>query len=90
MMYKSLGIQIIGIYTDLFYLVNMPEGWTITNEGLWYDVKDNEGNKVIHFFSRLMVRDGDAYVSSINIPEVKSENDDKSLVKCSKKGINSN
>lgn len=86
MMYKLLGIQIIGIYTDLFYLVNMPEGWTITNEGLWYDVKDNEGNKVIHFFSRLMVRDSDAYVSSINIPEVKSnKNNEKTLVRCSKK-----
>lgn len=43
------------------------------NEGLWYDVKDNEGNKVIHFFSQLMVRDGDAYVRSINIPDEKKD-----------------
>lgn len=73
LMYNLLGIEIIEEYDDLFYRVNIPEGWTVTNEGYWNYVKDAEENNIISYFYDSKFYDRDAYVRSINIPDEKKD-----------------
>ena len=80
LMYNLLGIEIIEERDDLFYRVNMPEEWTVTNKGYWNYVKDKDGADVITYFYRSLFYDRDAYVRSINIPDEKKD-DIKRLIK---------
>ena len=73
LMYNLLGIEIIEERDDLFYRVNMPEEWTVTNKGYWNYVKDKDGADVITYFYRSLFYDRDAYVRSINIPDEKKD-----------------
>lgn len=73
LMYKLLGIEIIEEYDDLFYRVNMPEKWTVTNKGYWNYVKDKDGADIITYFYNSLIYDRDAYVRSINIPDEKKD-----------------
>ena len=73
LMYNLLGIEIIEERDDLFYRVNMPEEWTVTNKGYWNYVKDKDGVDVITYFYRSLFYDRDAYVRSINIPDEKKD-----------------
>ena len=80
MMYKLHGIEIIEEYDDLFYRVNIPEGWTVTNEGYWNYVKDAEENNIISYFYDSKFYDRDAFVSSIATPKEKTD-ESKLLIK---------
>lgn len=73
LMYNLLGIEIIEERDDLFYRVNMPEEWTVTNKGYWNYVKDKDGADVITYFYRSLIYDRDAYVRCINIPDEKKD-----------------
>ena len=73
LMYKLLGIEIIEEYDDLFYRVNMPEKWTVTNKGYWNYVKDKDAADIITYFYNSLIYDRDAYVRSINIPDEKKD-----------------
>ena len=77
MIYKSLGIIIIEEYDDLFYKVNLPEGWKIENEGYFNYVKDSEGNVIIGYMYDSKFYDRDAYVDTINVPEEEITEDTK-------------
>ena len=73
LMYNLLGIEIIEERDDLFYRVNMPEEWTVTNKGYWNYVKDKDGEDVITYFYNSLIYDRDAYVRSVNIPDEKKD-----------------
>lgn len=68
MLYKMLGIEIVEEYDNLFYRVNLPEGWTNENNGYCNNVKDSDGNIVIEYFYDSKFYDRDAYVSTVNTP----------------------
>ena len=73
LMYNLLGIEIIEERDDLFYRVNMPEEWTVTNKGYLNYVKDKDGEDVITYFYNSLIYDRDAYVRSVNIPDEKKD-----------------
>lgn len=70
-LYKEIGIQIIEEYNYLFYRVNLPEGWSVENDGYWNNVKNQNGNIVIEYCYNSKFYDRDAYVVKINIPKEK-------------------
>lgn len=61
--YERMGIKIIGEYDDLFYSVELPEGWEIkaTGHSMWNDVFDNKGRKRISFFYKGAFYDREAF-----------------------------
>lgn len=61
--YAKMGIKILGEVDDLFYSVELPEGWKIkaTNHSMWNDVLDNNGHKRISFFYKGAFYDRDAF-----------------------------
>lgn len=61
--YERMGIKIIEEYDDLFYTVELPEGWEIkvTEHSMWNDVVDNNGRKRISFFYKGAFYDRDAF-----------------------------
>lgn len=65
--YKQIGIEIIEEYDDLFYRVNLPEGWSIESNGYWNNVKDSNGNTIIKYFYDSKFYDRCAYVNTVNI-----------------------
>lgn len=65
--YEQIGIEIIEEYSDLFYRVNLPEGWSIESDDYWNEVKDCNGNTIIRFFYDSKFYDRNAYVDTINI-----------------------
>lgn len=50
--YEKMGIKVIKEYDDLFYSVELPDGWEIkaTDHSMWNDVVDDKGRKRISFF----------------------------------------
>lgn len=50
--YERMGIKIVEEYDDLFYTVELPDGWEIksTDRSMWNDVIDDKGRKRISFF----------------------------------------
>lgn len=71
MLYKQIGVEIIEEYDSLFYSVNLPEGWTLENNGYMNYIKDTNGNTVIEYFYDSKFYDREAYVKNVNIIEEK-------------------
>lgn len=61
--YEKMGIKIVGDYDDLFYSVELPDGWKIksTDHSMWNDVIDNKGHCRISFFYKGAFYDRDAF-----------------------------
>lgn len=61
--YEKMGIKVIEDYDDLFYNVELPEGWEIkaTDHSMWNDVLDSKGRKRISFFYKGAFYDRDAF-----------------------------
>lgn len=61
--YEEMGIQIVGVYNDLFYLVELPKGWKIreTDHSMWKEVVDDHDRKRISFFYKGTFYDRDAF-----------------------------
>lgn len=50
LIYKRLGIKILGRKNNLFYKVELPSGWTIENMGSWYYLLDQKHNCILEFY----------------------------------------
>lgn len=62
--YESMGISIVGDYSDLLYSVHLPDGWEIKSNGMyWSDVIDDKGRKRMSFFYKGGLYDRDAFVN---------------------------
>lgn len=62
--YSKMGILIIEQCDDLFYSVELPDGWKIKpSDRLWNDVYDNQGRKRLNFFYKGAFYDRDAFVN---------------------------
>ena len=63
--YERMGIRIVGKYDDLFYSVELPEGWEIeaTGHSAWSDLIDNKGRKRASFFYKAAFYDRDAFIN---------------------------
>lgn len=61
--YERMGIKIVEEYDDLFYTVELPDGWEIkpTDHSMWNDVIDSKGRKRISFFYKGVFYDRDAF-----------------------------
>ncbi|APH20871.1 hypothetical protein [Clostridium botulinum] len=61
--YEKMGIKIIDEYDDLFFNVELPNGWQIkpTNHSMWNEVIDDKGRKRILFFYKGAFYDRDAF-----------------------------
>ncbi len=61
--YAKMGIKILGDADDLFYSVELPEGWKIeaTGHSMWNDVLDDKGRERISFFYKGAFYDRDAF-----------------------------
>ena len=61
--YERMGIRILEKYDDLFYSVELPEGWEVkrTEHHMWNDVFDEKGRKRISFFYKGAFYDRDAH-----------------------------
>lgn len=61
--YERMGIKIIDEYDDLFYAVELPDGWEIkpTDHSMWNDVVDDKGRIRISFFYKGAFYDRDAF-----------------------------
>lgn len=61
--YEKMGIKIIDEYDDLFFSVELPEGWEIkaTDHSMWNNVFDDKGRKRISFFYKGAFYDRDAF-----------------------------
>ena len=69
MVYKSLGIKVLGEQDRLFYKVELPEGWTVTGEHYWYKVLNQDGDEMFSYFYDPKFYDSDAYVNEITNPK---------------------
>ena len=51
--YEKMGIKIIDEYDDLFWNVQLPDGWKIeaTTHPLWNDLIDDKGSCFVHLIS---------------------------------------
>ena len=65
MQYERMGIKVIDKYDDLFYSVELPDGWKIeaTDNSMWNDLIDNEGRKRACFFYKAALYDRDAFIN---------------------------
>ena len=63
--YERMGIRVIGKCDDLFYSVELPEGWEIraTDHALWNDLVDNKGRTRARFFYKAAFYDRDAFIN---------------------------
>lgn len=63
--YEMMGIVIIDEYDDLFYNVQLPEGWEIkaTDHNMWNDLYDDKGRKRASFFYKAAFYDRDAFIN---------------------------
>lgn len=61
--YERMGIKIISEYDNLFYSVELPDGWEIkpTDHSMWNDVVDDKGRIRISFFYKGAFYDRDAF-----------------------------
>lgn len=69
MVYKSLGIKVLGEQDRLFYKVELPEGWIVTGEHYWYKVLNQDGEEMFSYFYDPKFYDSDAYVNEITNPK---------------------
>ena len=65
MQYERMGIKVIDKFNDLFYSVELPEGWTIeaTDHSMWNNLIDNKGRKRASFFYKAAFYDRDAFIN---------------------------
>ena len=63
--YEKMGIKIIDEYDDLFWNVQLPEGWEIkaTSHTMWNDLIDDKGRKRASFFYKAAFYDRDAFIN---------------------------
>lgn len=63
--YERMGIKIVDTYDDLFYTVELPEGWKIeaTDHSMWNNLIDNQGRKRANFFYKAAFYDRDAFIN---------------------------
>jgi len=63
--YEKMGIKIIDKEDDLFYSVELPEGWKIkaTSHSMWNDLIDNKGRTRASFFYKAAFYDRDAFIN---------------------------
>lgn len=73
LIYRNLGIQIMKEQDDLFYRVQLPNGWTTTRDGYFNSVKDSQNNTILTYFYDSKFYDREAYVSRLDILEKKEE-----------------
>lgn len=63
--YEKMGIKVIDEYDDLFWNVQLPDGWKIeaTSHPLWNDLIDDKGRKRASFFYKAAFYDRDAFIN---------------------------
>lgn len=63
--YEKMGIKVIGEYDDLFYNVQLPEGWKVeaTEHSMWNNLLDDKGRKRASFFYKAAFYDRDAFIN---------------------------
>ena len=63
--YEKMGIKIIDEYDDLFWNVQLPDGWEIkaTSHSMWNDLLDDKGRKRASFFYKAAFYDRDAFIN---------------------------
>ena len=63
--YEKMGIVIIDEYDDLFWNVELPEGWEIkaTDHTMWNNLFDDKGRKRANFFYKASFYDRDAFIN---------------------------
>lgn len=60
---EKLGFKIKGVYDDLFYEVDPPQGWSKSTEGYWTKVRDETGSERFNQFFKAAFYDRDAFVN---------------------------
>lgn len=63
--YEKMGIKIIDEYDDLFWNVQLPDGWKIeaTTSAIWNYLIDDKGRKRASFFYKAAFYDRDAFIN---------------------------
>lgn len=63
--YEKMGIKIISEHDDLFFDVELPEGWKIeaTSHHMWNNLLDDKGRKRANFFYKAAFYDRDAFIN---------------------------
>lgn len=63
--YEKMGITIVEEADDLFWNVNLPEGWVIkaTDHSMWNNLFDDKGRKRANFFYKAAFYDRDAFIN---------------------------
>lgn len=63
--YERMGIVVIEEYDDLFWNVELPEGWKIeaTDHSMWNNLFDDKGRKRANFFYKAAFYDRDAFIN---------------------------
>lgn len=63
--YEKMGIKVIDEYDDMFWNVQLPDGWKIeaTSHPLWNDLIDDKGRKRASFFYKAAFYDRDAFIN---------------------------
>ncbi len=66
--FETLGIKVLGGADDLFWNVELPEGWKLvpTDHSMWSKLVDPEGRERISVFYKGAFYDRRAYISLIN------------------------
>lgn len=60
-----MGIKIVKQYDDLFYSVELPEGWKVeaTDHHMWNNLFDDKGRRRANFFYKAAFYDRDAFIN---------------------------
>ena len=63
--YKKMGIKVIDNHDDLFWNVQLPEGWEIkpTEHHMWNVLIDDKGRQRARFFYKAAFYDRDAFIN---------------------------
>lgn len=63
--YERMGIKIVKQYDDLFYSVELPEGWKVeaTDHHMWNNLFDDKGRRRANFFYKAAFYDRDAFIN---------------------------
>lgn len=63
--YSKMGINVVDVYDDLFYTVQLPKDWEIkpTDHTMWSDVFDNKGRKRMNYFYKCAFYDRSSFVN---------------------------
>lgn len=85
MVYKKMGIEMIEEFDNLFYQVDLPEGWSIERDGYECHVKDRDGNIVIEYYHNSKLNERAAYVEKVNFSSFEMDDSKKIRMKTNKK-----